>query len=30
MDTDDWRRSGAANEDVPRDYVSKNTLEEHR
>ena len=29
-DTGDWRRSGAANEDVPRDYVSKNTLEEHR
>ncbi len=30
MDTDDWRRSGAANEDVPRDFVSKDTLEEHR
>ena len=29
-DIDDWRRSGAANEDVPRDYVSKATLEEHR
>ena len=29
-DIDDWRRSSAANEDVPRDYVSKDTLEEHR
>jgi len=29
-DTSDWRRSGAANEDVPRDFVSRNTLEEHR
>ena len=29
-DTSDWRRSGAANEDVPRDFVSKDTLEEHR
>jgi len=29
-DTGDWRRSGTANEDVPRDFVSKDTLEEHR
>ena len=28
--TDDWRRSGTVNEDVPRDYVSKDTLEENR
>ena len=28
--TDDWHRSGTVNEDVPRDYVSKDTLEEHR
>ena len=28
--TDDWRRSGAANEDVSRDFVSKDTLEENR
>ena len=29
-DSSDWRRSGATNEDVPRDFVSKDTLEEHR
>ena len=29
-DTDYWRRSGVANEEVPRDYVSKDTLEESR
>ena len=29
-DTGDWRRSAAANEDVPRDYVSSDTLEENR
>ena len=33
-DIDDWRKSnhisGAISEDVPRDYVSKDTLEENR
>ena len=28
--TGDWRRSGAANEDVQRDFVSSDTLEENR
>ena len=33
-DIDDWRKSsyisGAVSEDLPRDYVSKDTLEENR
>ena len=29
-DTDYWRKSGTVNEDVSRDYVSKDTLEENR
>ena len=33
-DIDDWRKSGhisaAVSEDVPRDYVSRDTLEENR
>ena len=34
-DTDDWRKSakhisGAVSEDMPRDYVSKDTLEDGR
>jgi hypothetical protein len=33
-DTDDWRKSrrisGAVSEDVPKDYVSRDTLEEGR
>jgi hypothetical protein len=29
-DTGNWRRSGVANEDVSRDFVSKDTLEENR
>ena len=33
-DTDDWRKStrinASVNEDVPRDFVSKDTLEENR
>ena len=34
-DIDDWRKStghisGAVSEDVPKDYVSKDTLEENR
>ena len=28
--TGDWRRSGATNEDVSRDFVSSDTLEENR
>ena len=29
-DSGRWHRSGPAREDVPRDFVSKDTLEEHR
>ena len=29
-DTGDWRSSAAANEDVPREFVSRDTLEENR